>query len=129
MNRFWTRMFAGAWLCSNFVYATDLTIKLTGSGEIKRTTVTFDCGQNGAALGLPAKPFPVEYLNGAGNSLAVLPVKGQSLIFVSVQSGSGARYASGDMVWWDAGSRGVSLSSDSLSGKKQATCRQVKVNQ
>jgi membrane-bound inhibitor of C-type lysozyme len=51
-------------------------------------------------LGLPAKPFTVDYLNGNGNSLAVLPINGQPLIFVGVISGSGGRYAAGRYIWW-----------------------------
>lgn len=105
--------------------ATDLTIKLAGSEAVTRAVVTFNCGPEGPALGLPAKPFVVEYLNGAGNSLAIVPVREQSLIFVSVPSASGARYASGTLIWWDAGARGVHLSSDLPDAKKQVSCRKI----
>ncbi|MDQ2774461.1 MAG: MliC family protein [Acidobacteriota bacterium] len=79
-------------------------------------------------LGLPPDAFTVEYLNGGGNSLAITPISGRSLIFVSVISGSGARYASGPYIWWDAGARGIHLYSDSLAGKKQSSCRQLDKN-
>ncbi|HEY7339176.1 MAG TPA: MliC family protein [Bryobacteraceae bacterium] len=115
--------------CSTTSDATDLTIKLTGSDAISRNIETFQCDVQGPQLGLPAGPFPVEYLNGAGNSLAVLPIQGQSLIFVNVVSGSGARYASGRYIWWDAGSRGVHLYSDSLEGKKETSCQTIKGSQ
>ena len=105
--------------------ATDLTINLAGSGLIARRTVTFQCDAEGVKLGLPARPFPVVYLNGAGNSLAVLPIEGRSLIFASVISGSGARYASGRYIWWDAGSRGVHLYADATEGNPEVTCRRV----
>jgi membrane-bound inhibitor of C-type lysozyme len=103
----------------------ELTIKLTGSGSFARKTVTFECDQNGAAMGLPSGRFPVEYLNGPGNSLAVLPINGRSLIFANVLSASGARYAADKYIWWDAGSRGVTLSSDAVDGTKQASCKSV----
>ena len=66
----------GAWQ----VRAADLTISLMGSDPITRHTVKFQCDGQAGALGLPAGVFPVEYVNGNGNSLAVLPIKGHSLI-------------------------------------------------
>ncbi|MBV9034182.1 MAG: MliC family protein [Acidobacteriaceae bacterium] len=108
--------------------AADLTISLTGSDPITRHTVKFQCDGHAGTLGLPTGVFPVEYLNGNGNSLAVLPIKGHSLIFANVMSGSGARYAADQYVWWDAGARGIHLyaNPDSLSGKDQTSCQPVK---
>ena len=105
--------------------ATDLTIHLKGSEKFSRQTVQFACDAQGAKMGLPAGPFSVEYINGAGNSLAVVPIHGTSLIFSNVISGSGARYAAGDYIWWDAAGRSVSLSSDSLAGKMRSECHRV----
>lgn len=48
-------------------------------------------------------PFEVKYLNAGPNSLAILPVDGAERIFVNVISGSGARYASGQYIWWSKG--------------------------
>jgi membrane-bound inhibitor of C-type lysozyme len=115
----------GASLCSMSATTTNLTIKLAGSGPVSRKVVTFQCDAGGVELGLPAEPFQVVYLNGVGNSLAILPIHGRSLIFVTVLSGSGARYASDRYIWWDAGDRGVHLYSDSLDGKKETACRKV----
>ena len=125
MNKTLSFILAFAWLGTMPAGATDLTIQLSGSQALSRKFVKLDCGNEGTALGLPSKPFTVEYVNGAGNSLAILPIHEQSLIFVSVMSGSGTRYASGWLLWWDAGSRGVPLSSDSLTGKKEVACRRV----
>ncbi len=110
---------------SAFAAAADLTIHLKGSGTISRSTAQYQCDAQGAKMGLPAGPFTVEYLNGAGNSLAVLPIHGNSLIFANVMSGSGARYAAGEYIWWDAAGRSVSLSSDSLAGKMRSECHPV----
>ena len=49
------------------------------------------------------KERAVTYVNGDTNSLAVVPVEGKERIFVNVISGSGARYASGQYIWWTKG--------------------------
>ena len=105
--------------------ATDLTLHLTGSQPISRSTVRFACDAQGAKMGLPAGTFSVEYVNGAGNSLAILPVNGSSLIFANVFSGSGARYAASQYIWWDASGRSVSLTSSSLAGEMRSECHRV----
>jgi membrane-bound inhibitor of C-type lysozyme len=106
--------------------ATDLTIHLSGSQPITRSTMQYQCDAQGVKMGLPDGTFSVEYLNGAGNSLAVVPIHGSSLIFTTVMSGSGARYAAQEFIWWEAGDRGVSLSSDSLGGQMRSECHRVK---
>jgi membrane-bound inhibitor of C-type lysozyme len=106
--------------------AADLTISLTGGGAITRRAVKFQCDEHAGELGLPTGPFTVEYLNGAGNMLAVVPIGGRSLIFSNVISGSGARYAANRYIWWDAGSRGVHLYSDSPAGKAQTSCHSLR---
>jgi membrane-bound inhibitor of C-type lysozyme len=75
-------------------------------------------------MGLPAGAFAVEYINGAGNSLVVVPVHEASLIFANVVSGSGARYAAGPYIWWDA-QGSVNFYSDSIAGKMQSACHRV----
>lgn len=44
------------------------------------------------------------YVNAGVNSLAFLTIEGEERIFVNVLSGSGARYVSGQYVWWVKGS-------------------------
>jgi len=83
--------------------ATDLTLHLLGSDTITPQTVKFQCDAEGTKIGLPSGPFSVHYFNGAGNSLAVVPIGGKSLIFANVMAASGARYASGTYIWWEAG--------------------------
>ena len=105
--------------------AEDLTVSLPGV-EITRIQATFDCGAEGVALGLPRGPFTVEYLNAGDNHLAVLPVNGKKLVFANVMSASGARYAAGRYIWWDAGGRGVTLYATGIDGHPKADCRTVK---
>ncbi|HTX23800.1 MAG TPA: MliC family protein [Steroidobacteraceae bacterium] len=104
------------------VLANDLTLHLRGAGSWTRTVVEYRCDAMGARLGLPAAAFSVEYINGVGNSLAVVPVSGSELIFVNVWSGSGARYVAREYVWWDAAGRTTTFRSESLAGGAQATC-------
>jgi len=85
----------------------------------------YQCDGQGSKMGLPAGIFSVEYINGAGNSLAIVPVAGHSLIFANVASGSGARYAAGSYIWWEAGGRGVNFSSDSIAGKMTSECHRA----
>ncbi|MGC1871392.1 MAG: MliC family protein [Acidobacteriaceae bacterium] len=105
--------------------ATDVTLRLKGSQAMSRATVQYECDAQGVKMGLPAGIFSVEYLNGAGNSLAILPVNGESLVFANIFSGSGARYAAKQYIWWDAAGRSVSFSSDSLAGKMRSACHRV----
>jgi len=128
MRTIWRNMVVGALLFAvgGVAAATDLTIHLRGSAPIRRAAVQYRCDAQGAEMGLPAAAFSVEYINGAGNSLAVLPIRGKSLIFANVISGSGARYAAGEYIWWEEAGRTVSLSSNSLAGKMRSECHRVK---
>jgi membrane-bound inhibitor of C-type lysozyme len=109
-----------------FATASDLTIHLQGSGTIARKTMKYQCDAQGAKMGLPAGVFSVEYLNGAGNHMAVVLVKGNSMVFVTVPSGSGAKYAAAEFTWWEAGGRGTTFSSDFPGPKASAECHEVK---
>ena len=91
MRSKWNLLMIGALGWSTLAGATDLTIHLTGSQPLTRKTVQYQCDGQAAATGLPAAAFPVEYINGAGNSLVVVPVNGSSLIFTNVSSASGAQ--------------------------------------
>jgi membrane-bound inhibitor of C-type lysozyme len=63
------------------VSADDLTIRLAGTDPISRKSVQYQCDGTGVKIGVPAGSFTVEYVNGGGNSLAVVPISGNSLIF------------------------------------------------
>lgn len=104
--------------------AEDITIHLLQNASTLRKTVQYLCDAEAAKIGLPSGPFSVEYINGGGNSLVVVPVSGNSLIFVNVTSGSGARYAAQQFIWWEAKGT-VTVYSDALTGKLQSACRPV----
>ncbi len=105
--------------------ASDLTIPLQGTGTFQRKTVKYQCDANGVKMGLPAGVFAVEYLNETNNHLAVVPVKGSSMIFVTVPSGSGAKYAAQEFVWWEAGGRGTTFESDFPGPKASSQCKEI----
>jgi membrane-bound inhibitor of C-type lysozyme len=105
--------------------AADVTFHLPGVGPVSRQVVHYQCDARASKLGLPKGQFAVEYVNGGGNSLAVLPIAGRPLIFANVLAGSGARYAAQQYVWWEEAGRTVSLRSESLAGMMESTCQRV----
>ena len=103
--------------------ASDVTLHLEGNAPVTRTQLSYHCDSNGVSMGLPAGAFTVQYLNSGANHLALLPLHGETMIFAGVPSASGARYAAGSYIWWEAGARGVTLALDGLSGKMETTCQ------
>lgn len=69
-----------------------LTLTLESAGDIERRVVTYQCDDE--------QSLPVQYINAAPNFLAIVPVDGQSLVFATTISASGARYISGPYEWW-----------------------------
>jgi membrane-bound inhibitor of C-type lysozyme len=114
----------GSFVSVSVASGTDLTIHLPDTPSISRQSVEYQCDANGTTIGVPSGPFKAEYINGGGNSLVVVPISGNALIFSNVISGSGARYTAQQYTWWEA-KGAVTLSSDSLSGKIQSSCRRV----
>lgn len=109
---------------SDAAIAADITIHLPAGASVSRKTVQYQCDAQGAKIGVSSGPFPVEYINGGGNSLAVVPISGNTLILSNVVAGSGARYAAQQFIWWEA-KGAATLYSDSLAGKLQSVCRPV----
>lgn len=75
---------------------TSMQLVLTLEGNAQRDVMTYQCEGSDELL-------TVEYVNAHPIFLAIVPVEGERLIFVNVISGSGARYASGQYVWWTRG--------------------------
>ena len=71
-----------------------ISITVENGGANARTTANYDCG---------GKSLAVDYINVEPDHLAIVPVDGKPRIFANVFSGSGARYASGQYVWWTKG--------------------------
>ncbi len=115
---------AGTSLWAPAAFAADLLIHQPANANFSRKSVQYSCDANGAKIDVPGGSFSVEYINGGGNGLVVVPIGGNSLIFSNVFSGSGARYVAQQYTWWEAGG-GVTLYSDSLAGKMQSACKRV----
>ncbi len=75
--------------------ADDITIALPAGQTVERTKVRYHC--EGMAS------VDVEYINAGENALAVVTLVRVPLVFASVLSASGARYAAGPYVWWTKG--------------------------
>lgn len=91
-----TFVFAGAFaLVSGVAFADPLTIDLPGAASAERTTVAYSCGGE--------RKVTAEYINAGANSLAVVNLVEQTVLMVSVLSGSGARYAGQQFIWWTKG--------------------------
>lgn len=72
-----------------------LSVGLTLSGDAEIKNTTYDCGDAGK--------LAVQYVNASPNFLALIPIKQQTLVFVNTISASGAKYESGQYVWWNKG--------------------------
>lgn len=104
--------------------AEDIAIHLPQNATVSRKTVRYRCDVQAGKVGLPSGSFPVEYIDGGGNSLAVVPINGNPIVFSNVVSASGARYAAQQFIWWDA--KGVvTVSADTPSGNVQSICRPI----
>jgi membrane-bound inhibitor of C-type lysozyme len=89
---------------------------LNFSGDFERRVVEYNCGQEAA--------LTVTYVNAAPNFLAVVPIDGRNLVFVTVLSGSGARYAAGEYEWWTKGSE-ATLSNLTTPDAEPITCTEI----
>ncbi|SDN36688.1 MliC family protein [Pseudomonas jinjuensis] len=69
---------------------------LPGDAELDSRNVEYKCEDG--------RDITVQYLNKGDNRLAVVPVSDSStLVFANVISGSGARYAAAQYIWWSKG--------------------------
>lgn len=67
------------------------SVTLSLDGDVDKKTSQYDCGEFGQ--------LSVVYINAGSNFLALVPLEGETLIFTTVLSGSGARYVSGTHEW------------------------------
>ncbi len=77
------------------VLADPLTIDLPGAASEVRDDVAYSCTGD--------RKVSVDYINAGGNSLAIVDLGDRTVLMVTVISGSGARYAGQQYVWWTKG--------------------------
>lgn len=75
----------------------EIALSLPLSAEASLASQVYQCSED--------EPIKVHYINDAQNALALVPIDGKTVIFVSAISGSGVRYVSGSLVWWTKGSK------------------------
>lgn len=75
--------------------ADPLTIDLPGAAAEVRDDVAYSCTGD--------HKVSVDYVNAGGNSLAIVDLGDRTVLMVTVISGSGARYAGQEYVWWTKG--------------------------
>lgn len=92
-------------------------VELDLPGEVERTTVAYSCS-DGAERS-------ADYINVGENSLAIVGIDGAPVVFVNVISGSGARYAARQYIWWSKGDT-VTFSNEMESDEAPVTCTQKK---
>lgn len=90
-----TLIAAAALLGSAAALADPLTIDIPGGDSAERKIVTYACSGG--------RKVTAEYVNAGANSLAIATVGEQTILMASVLSGSGARYAGQQYVWWTKG--------------------------
>jgi membrane-bound inhibitor of C-type lysozyme len=117
-----TLVVVGLW--ASVGLAEDITIHLPATASVSRKAVQYQCDAEGAKIGVPTGPFSVEYISASGNSLVVVPISGNPLIFASVISASGVRYVAQRFIWWEALGV-VTLYGDTLTGRLHSACRPV----
>lgn len=88
----------GLLVAATAAQADQLNLNLPGGSSAERNTVSYSCD---GGRGVKA-----EYINAGSNSLAIVHFNGQPIVMVSVLSGSGARYAGQQYVWWTKGNSG-----------------------
>ncbi|WP_406873650.1 MliC family protein [Aminobacter sp. P9b] len=74
--------------------ASTVTLELPGDAPVERNSVDYKCGD---------QAVKAEYVNVGANSLVVLTLGDQTVVAVTVLSGSGAKYAGQQYVWWTKG--------------------------
>jgi membrane-bound inhibitor of C-type lysozyme len=97
MKRILVPAFAVLLATPAFALDTDLQLVLRLDGNAEHNVTTYQCE------GME-EPLTVEYVNADPTYLAFLTLDGEKQIFVNVLAASGARYASGQYVWWTKGS-------------------------
>ncbi|MQV99547.1 META domain-containing protein [Sinorhizobium medicae] len=72
----------------------ELKLRIPGADAVERQIVRYQCA---------GKTVQAEYINAGPVSLATLAIEGTFIVASNVISGSGARYAGGQYVWWTKG--------------------------
>lgn len=88
---------------------------LNFSGNFERNVTRYECEG--------MEPFVVDYINAEPNYLAIVPIEGRKMVFVSTLAGSGVKYVAGQYEWWTKGAE-VTFT-DLLADGDPRTCTEI----
>ena len=74
--------------------AANITFEVPNAGEVQTTKAAYSCGN---------KQVSATYINAGSTSLVLLKLGNEFVVASNVLSGSGARYAGRQYVWWTKG--------------------------
>lgn len=80
------------------VPAAEISITVPDATDVERREAVYDCGEH---------EVPVEYVNAWPVALAILSLDGTTIVASNVLSGSGAKYAGAQYVWWSKGNEAL----------------------
>lgn len=103
------------------VCAALITSAATAADVIKARYI---CGKPGIKLGLPAGVFTVRYTGSGMDGKAILPLHGKKLVLAVTPSAGGARYETGQYVWWDASTPSLTID-ETKPGSITANCKLI----
>lgn len=92
-------------------------IVLSLQGNFERNVIRYECDR--------LEPLSVDYINAHPNFLAILPVKGEKLVFASTIAASGVRYVSGQYEWWTKGGEATLADLAAAEGAEPVICLEV----
>lgn len=95
--------------------AVQLTINLPANAQT--TLIRYQCPGH--------DPFSVQYVNAEPIYLALVPIGSDKRLFVHVLSADGAKYASGQYVWWTKGNSATLIDLTADKTAKPLTCDEV----
>lgn len=101
-----------------FAIEPSMQLVLPLSGNAQRDVRTYHCEGTEA-------PMVVEYVNSDPTFIAFVPVGDQKLLFVNVIAASGAKYASGQYVWWTKGTTADLYDETKGEDAKPVSCEEI----
>ncbi|MBZ7923455.1 META domain-containing protein [Ensifer sp. 2YAB10] len=92
----------------------DVTFRVPGAGAVDRQSMRYDCG---------GKPVEAEYINAGPVSLVTFTIDGTFVVASNVISGSGAKYAGGQYIWWTKGDEATLFDATKGEGDQGIACK------
>lgn len=82
----------GAMLAVTPAFGNEIIIPVSPGVAVETVELRYDC---------EGRIVPVTYINAGGISLAIIEIGGDTVVASNVISGSGAKYAGAQYIWWE----------------------------